>query len=472
MVHPGVCGGLCSGIHLWFSTGSVALRRGGGNLVSRRPAAVVAGCAIAQRQIRRPSVHIKIEHAQFVTGKNLPCWCNLWVMRDQAYQDLGSLPITVRSNKVEQGKSGGLILDSAAGGKTLWWLVSPGRQYALAFSLFAAISLLNFWLQELIGYEAIALVYLLAVVVLALFASRGPIIFGTALTALGWNFLFVPPCYSFHITSFYDKMMFVTYFVVALTIGQLTTRLRKHREAEMKTRLLAESERLSRTLLNSVSHELRTPIAAITGAASGLRGSGSLTSMQQQLATEIEFASGRLNRVVQSLLSAARMQSGQIQPKLDWCDTADLVRVTVREAANLTSSHSVSVKLNDDLPLVKMDFVLMGQVLANLLVNASTHTPIGTSIEITGCIEAKNLVLKVADRGPGLPAGDLERIFELFHRLPNAKPGGTGLGLAIVKGFVEAQGGRVQAANREGGGAIFTIWMPAVDVPELPEEKI
>ena len=148
----------------------------------------------------------------------------------------------------------------------------------MVFLSFGAVSGFNLWLQKWIGYEALALVYLLGVVLLALFVSRGPILFGAALTAVGWNFLFAPPRYSFHITGFYDKMMLATYLVVALTIGQLTARLRLQREAEIKTKLLAESERLGRTLLNSVSHELRTPISAINGAASGLRLSGPLTA--------------------------------------------------------------------------------------------------------------------------------------------------------------------------------------------------
>ena len=150
-------------------------------------------------------------------------------------------------------------------------------QYALAFAIFTLVALLDLRLPELIGYEAIALVNLLAMVLLALFVSRGPILFGTVLTGLAWNFLCVPPRYSFHISSFYDKMMLATYLVVAMTIGQLTTRLRALREDEMKTKLLAESERLSRTLLNSVSHELRTPLATITSAASEMHARGALT---------------------------------------------------------------------------------------------------------------------------------------------------------------------------------------------------
>jgi len=489
----------------------------------------------------------------------------------------------------------------------------------VAFATFVVVSGLNLRLQTWSGYQAIALVYLLAVVLLALFVGRGPILFGTTLTALGWSFLFAPPRYSFHIGSFYDKMMFSMYFVVALTVGQLTARLRAQRlevqrreerstalylltrelaeasgfsdilargvqhvrkvfdaevaillpysnpqehlaifpgstwqpareeqtaaewvfehnhaagkgsgplvaeglylplsaggppsgvmglrlkswdeltseqaellenfvrqialvldrqrlrEAELNTRVLTESERLGRTLLNSVSHELRTPLAAITSAVSSFRTSGELTPIQRNLAGEIEAASARLNRVVHSLLSAARLQSGQIRPRLDWCEMADVVRVTLRNLGNLMAGRSLEKHFEPGLPLIKADFVLLEQALANLLVNAATHTPAGTPIDTAARVGGKELVLEVADRGPGLPPELVSRIFDLFHRAPGAKPGGIGLGLAIVKGFVEAQGGRVLASNRPGGGAIFSICMPITDSPAVPEEKL
>ena len=350
-----------------------------------------------------------------------------------------------------------------------WLLAEPLRQYLLAFGVFALVSVLNIWLEPRIGYQSTALIYLLAVVLLALFVSRGPTIFGAALTAFGWAFI-APPRFSFHVTSFYDRIMCATYFVVALTIGELMARLRAHRETEMKAKLAQESERLGRTLLNSVSHELRTPIAAITGAASGLRASGGLTELQLELATEIESAGSRLNRVVQSLLSAARLQSGQLRPKLEWCDVADQIRAALREAAHFTTAHTVTVRTAPNLPLVKMDAVLTGQALANLIVNATMHTPAGTPIEILARVSGGTLTIEVADRGPGLPEGRPERLFDLFYRAPNARPGGAGLGLAIVKGFVEAQGGRVEAANRAEGGACFVMQLPADDAPELPEE--
>ncbi len=345
------------------------------------------------------------------------------------------------------------------------------RQYLLAFGTFVLTSLLNLWLQQWIGYEAIALVYLLAVVLLALFVGRGPILLGTALTVLGWSFLFAPPRYSFHIARTYDKMMLVMYFVVAVTIAELTSRLRASREAEIRSRLLGESERLGRTLLNSVSHELRTPLAAITSAANSLRASGNLNQVQLDLAGEIESAAGRLNRVVQSLLSAARLKAGQIQPKLDWCDMSDVIRGALRANASLLVGHPIANHTLPGLPLVRADSVLMEQVVTNLLVNAAVHTPPSTPIEIVAWVEGTKFLVEVADRGPGLPEGQVERIFNSFHRAPGAKPGGTGLGLTIVKGFVEAQGGRVWAANRPGGGAVFSVCLPSSEKPELPLDQ-
>jgi two-component system sensor histidine kinase KdpD len=388
----------------------------------------------------------------------------------QARQNINSLPDAAQPGASGDRRAQSVPAIRAPATPGSWLHAHPVQQYTFAVASFLAATLLNLSLADLIGYQAVALIYLLVVVVLALFLGRGPVILGTALSALGWSFAFAPPRYSFHITSFYDKMMLVTFFAVAVTISQLTTRLRAHREAVVRTKLIAESERLGRTLLNSVSHELRTPIAAITSAAGELRASNALTPLQKKLTTEIETASTRLNRVVQSLLSAARLNSGQLRPKLDWCDIPELARLALRDVGTLTAGHPVEVRIESGLHLAKMDFVLMQQALANLVANAAMHTPPGTPVDIMARIEQGELMLQVADRGPGLPADQLDRIFDSFHRASNATPGGIGLGLAIVRGFVEAQGGRVNAVNRQGGGALFTIIMPAHESPDIPEE--
>jgi two-component system sensor histidine kinase KdpD len=119
-----------------------------------------------------------------------------------------------------------------------------------------------------------------------------------------------------------------------------------------------------------------------------------------------------------------------------------------------------------------MDFVLMQQALANLLLNAALHTPPGTAVRITAAVEGAALLLTVADDGPGLPPETLDRAFDKFYRAPAAPAGGTGLGLSIVKGFVEAQGGSVRAANRALGGAVFMIRLPLGQPPPVSAEAI
>jgi two-component system sensor histidine kinase KdpD len=342
--------------------------------------------------------------------------------------------------------------------------------YAAALFVFGATSVLNLWLHPWIGYQATALVYLLGVVLLARSVERGPLALGTVLSAAGWSFLFCPPRYSFHISAPYDRMMLVTYVVVAVMVGQLTARLRRLRDAELTARMLAESERLGRTLLNSVSHELRTPIAAIRSAASTIQTSGAVTPIQKQLLMEIDSATQRLNRVVQSLLSAARLRSGQLKPRLDWCDVSELVRVSLRNVGTLVADHPLEVDMPSGLPMFKADFALLEQAVSNLLVNAAVHTPPATPITVAAKTVANELWLEVADRGPGLTVQPIERVFDLFYRAEGARPGGTGVGLAIVKGFVEMQGGRVQAANQPGGGALFRICLPLTDAPQLRDE--
>jgi two-component system sensor histidine kinase KdpD len=204
---------------------------------------------------------------------------------------------------------------------------------------------------------------------------------------------------------------------------------------------------------------MRTPLAAITSAASTLSESSDSAprQFQRDMADEIQEAAQRLNRLVGNLLSMTRLETGHVKPKLDWCDVEDLVLVTLDDIENDLTRHRVSVGIAPGLPLVRMDFVLMQQVLTNLLLNAAVHTPPGTTVHVSAAMEGGALVLSVADNGPGLPTEALPQLFEKFYRAPAAPAGGTGLGLAIVKGYAEAQGGQVKAQNRPEGGAIFTV---------------
>lgn len=236
----------------------------------------------------------------------------------------------------------------------------------------------------------------------------------------------------------------------------------KLREEAEKSKLLAESERLSKALLNSMSHEIRTPLAAISGGLENLieLDGPKLSAEQQAMVAEVQQAAHRLNRLVGQVLDITRVESGTLQPKLAWCDVRDLVQVAVRETRNELSRHKLEVDLAPNLPLVVLDFVLVQQALKNLLSNAAFHTPPGTAVQISARACKGTLLLAVADRGPGIAAESLSHIFNKFYRAPGAPTGGTGLGLSVVKGFMEAHGGEVKAENRFGGGALFTIRLP------------
>jgi two-component system, OmpR family, sensor histidine kinase KdpD len=217
---------------------------------------------------------------------------------------------------------------------------------------------------------------------------------------------------------------------------------------------------------------VRTPIATITDATTNLLESHRKGDEKAEIAygDEIQDAAQHLIRVVDNLLDMTRLQSGPLKLNLDWYYVTDLIDQSIKRVAKELAKRDLAIDIAPDLPLVRMDFVLMQQVIVNLLHNAATYTPPGSRIRITAKTEGSDLVLSVADRGPGLPPADLERVFEKFYRIPGSNSAGTGLGLSICKGLVEAHGGTITAENRPThGGARFTIRLPIAGTPTTLE---
>ncbi len=252
---------------------------------------------------------------------------------------------------------------------------------------------------------------------------------------------------------------------------QIALAIDRHRlrETSERARLLAESERLSKTLLNSISHEIRTPIAAIKSATGDLLEpqAPGLSPSQNAMLGEIQEATDRLDRLVGKVLDITRLETGAVKPKSTLCDVKDLVHTAVKETRKELARHRLTVTLPPELPLVPLDFVLTQQALTNLLSNAAFHTPPGTAIHLSVGVEGGRMVFIVADEGPGIAPESLPRVFDKFYRGANAATGGTGLGLSLVKGFVEAQGGTVRVENRAGSGAAFTIWLPLAKITAI-----
>lgn len=234
-------------------------------------------------------------------------------------------------------------------------------------------------------------------------------------------------------------------------------------EATKQTAMLRESERLYTTLLNSISHELRTPISTVIGATSSL--ADPLTSenpqARKQLIDDIQAAAQRLDRLVENLLDMSRLESGRLQLKMDWCDIGDIVGVAVQRLGQRLQDHPLTINIPPDLPLIQVDFVLIEQVLINLLDNACAYTPAGTPITISAQVLDKQLNIVIQDQGDGIPDQDLSHIFDKFYRVPGTATGGTGLGLSICRGLVEAHHGQLEAKNIEDSGLQFTISLPS-----------
>lgn len=490
------------------------------------------------------------------------------------------------------------------------------REYIQAMVAVAGVTVASLFLVGLTGYWSIALFYLLAVILLGFYLGRGPVLMAAALSALLWDFLFIPPLYTFYIGKFEDGLMLGIFFVIALVTGQLTSRIRSQERDERRreqraqalyqltrsiitatmiddvlrgaavqirenfgadtafliaetqfglattahpastflpddkekgvatwayrnrrnagrftdtlpsalafhiplltseqvmgvmavqpaadeiltldqrdllesfarqiaivlekeklrhdaeaARVLGKADQLHRTLFNSISHELRTPLSVIQAATDQLANE-TLSPGQRHLANEINEALDRLKRLVKNLLDSARLESGQFEPKREWGDVRDLVDNAIELIKPALSEEQLQLQFPKELPLIRADFGLLAQALANLLHNAVVHTPPRTRITLGAEATAETLIIRVADKGPGISPDILPNLFEKFQRASDARPGGTGLGLSIARGFVEAHGGTLEAYNQPEGGAVFVMRLPLEKQPEEAE---
>ncbi|PYM82247.1 MAG: two-component system sensor histidine kinase KdbD [Candidatus Rokuibacteriota bacterium] len=230
-----------------------------------------------------------------------------------------------------------------------------------------------------------------------------------------------------------------------------------------------EAERVRNALLSAVSHDLRTPLTAITGAASAaLEDEARIDAVtRRELLESIRDEAERLNRLVNNLLDVTRLESGSLRLRREWIPVEELVGVALARLAAPLRERKVTTRLPEDLPPVHVDGLLVEQVFINLIENATKHTPAGQPIDVEARREGDEVVVEVADRGPGLPAGQEQKIFDKFYGV--GAGGGAGLGLTICRAIVEAHGGRIGGQPRPGGGALFRFSLPAGEPPRPPE---
>lgn len=343
------------------------------------------------------------------------------------------------------------------------FITNKKKEYIISFLVIIGVTTVSFFANSFLGYKAVALFLLVSLSCLAMLFDIMPVLLAAILSALIWNFFFIPPIFTFHISSAEDLLLFLMYFVIALVNAVLTFKIRKVEKEARDKKEKEKSIALYNTLLNSLSHELRTPISTIIAAVDTLKNNETklALSTQAELLSSINAAGFRLNRQVENLLNMSRLETGMLQLSLDWCDMNEIVFNVLQKIDANELKHKIEFIPIDNFPLFKIDAVLLEEVIYNILHNAVQYTPENSKVKIELSMYNQLCVIEISDEGKGFTANEINLLFDKFYRLPHSKAGGTGLGLSIAKGFVEAHNGKISVSNKSSGGAVFRIEIPA-----------
>jgi two-component system sensor histidine kinase KdpD len=346
--------------------------------------------------------------------------------------------------------------------------------YAWAAGACAASTLAGLAMRPRFDLVNIAMVYLLAVVVIALRHSRGAAIFVAALSVAAFDFIFVPPQGTFTVDDVQYLLTFIIMLAVGLIISELVADVHRQAKAQAALEVQAETERIRGALLASISHDLRTPLAVISGASSSLAERGERLSAEERtaLAQSLYRQARDMSEQVAKVLQMTRLESGAIALARDWVALSEIAESVIGRLSERLASHRLIVDLPPDLPLVHVDATLIEQALGNLLENAARHTPAGTLVRLRAQHNETDVVVSVEDFGPGLSGRDLERVFAKFSRAGGeSTAGGVGLGLAICRAIIRLHGGRAWAEQMPGGFTAFRFSLPLEPAPSVPAEN-
>lgn len=269
---------------------------------------------------------------------------------------------------------------------------------------------------------------------------------------LVFEWYFIPPRGTLSIANPIDWLLMLPFVVAGVLLTRAVRDARVRRERE-------EADRLKDALIASVSHDLRTPLTTIRALAHEL---GALGDERSQV---IEEQAERLNRYVQDLLDLSRLKAGAMPVRIEINALDDLLSAVIDETVAIVESRPLDVTLpQGELLAGRFDLALSIRIVANLVDNAVKYSPAGATVTVDAARIRDRLVVRVGDRGMGVPVAERERIFEPFHRAGDARTTdrGAGLGLAIGRRMAEVQGGSLTCDARDGGGTWFTLSLPAV----------
>ena len=302
------------------------------------------------------------------------------------------------------------------------------------------------------------------------------------ISAVAFNFFHLPPLGRLDVRADHDLVALVVFAIVAVASGTLADLARaqaaeSERRREEADRALAElaalererermqaeaieaeafrrSDELKTSLLRSVSHDLRTPLTTIIAAGSALDSPSATPSERRELSEAVVEEGHRLSRLVENLIDVSRLEAGKAAPRREPVALAEVLEAARRSIGS--GGELVRLALDEDLPALSVDPAQIERAFANLLDNAVVHGA-GEPVLVRSRLVGPRLIVRVVDRGPGIPESQRGHIFEPFYRAPSGSGSGSGLGLAIAKGFVEANGGELEVESLPGQGTSFVV---------------
>ena len=383
---------------------------------------------------------------------------------------------------------------------------APARKNLLGYiAAVVVIAAATFALQSLGGHTnstTVALTFLLIILFLATAWGSKPAILAALLAAGCLNFFFLPPVHTFTIADPGNWIALTAFLITAITAGQLSAYAKRRAEeaqvAQQETealylelqqtfeeasqaKALKQSERLKSALLDAVTHDLRTPLTSIKasvttliddqGSSGGGREASRLGTVgRREMLEVIDEEADRLNRFIEDMMALARIDAGEMQLRREWGSLEEIITAAVKRVSTLTKNHRLELRLDGQLPSLRVDERAVAEVIYVLLENAAKYSPSGGLILLSAEGQQERVRLMVEDQGPGIPAELRERVFDKFFRamrdgdLASTQPG-TGMGLAIAKGVVEAHGGRIWIESvNDSAGTRVVVLLPTGDV--------
>lgn len=320
----------------------------------------------------------------------------------------------------------------------------------------AAVTGIIFALKPVAPVLSLGVLYLFAVLPIAVVWGLPYAIGVSVVSMLAFNFFFLPPTHTLRLADSENWVALLVYVVTAISVSELAARARRRAREARETETLRRSDAVKTAVLRSVSHDLRSPITAIMTATDVLEDSGeALTSAErEELHSAIRLQIQRLDRFVANLLDVSRLEAGAARPVPElW--TIDGLIARALEAVGPDNAR-IEVTVPDESPPVSVDAAQLEHALVNLLENALKFSSVTDRVELVAETQTDEVVLRITDHGPGIPLDEQESIFEPFHGR------GSGLGLAIARGFVQLNGGRLWIESEPGSGTTFALAFPAV----------